>query len=240
MKSLKAASLSLIAICVAGSSMAQTFTGGTFGYYHIEASLDDHGYDYQTQVTGQVTYAFSNVFSTQIDASLVTYQGYDSDINLGIHGVYALSDNVDAGAFFSRHNGNGKPRFNTYGVEIGYQKNGFDAEAHYIFEDHITSSATYSGVGGQVGYTFEIPNSFINSIEFYIGGHQKYYLGEFLSTNSLFAGLTVGIGESLALNFEASSVDSGQYDYFSTALTYSFGNGARFGARDFASVFPGY
>ena len=217
----------------ATSAFSQSAIDGSFGFAYINAP--DDSFDYQTQIDGSLVYSLSQSIKFQMDLGSTTYEGSDSDFNYGIHAIYSPSDAFDVGVFYSEE----VDGYHYAGVEVAYDTGAFNIEAHAEIEDVFDNSSYYT-LGAQVGYTFGGIGSLPGGVEVYAGVNSQYDDSGISYPRSVYVGLDVDVWNGLQLNTRAASMDDGDYRYYTVGLTYNYGNGAVFAARDFSSTFPGY
>lgn len=237
MKSIcKMAAAASVALVATGAH-AQSTLDGSISLQYIFAP--DDSFDYQSQIDGSLTFGISPSFDIQLDLGLVTYEGYGfSDVTYGIHAIYALNDSIDLGVFFSRQYYNGNIFHNGVGIEAGYQNSALRIDGFFSVDFDETS--VYYDIGAEVGYTFVSAGGFIGDIEVIGGTALEYGENWNLDITNFYGGVNMNLGRNLMLTAIATSTNGGDYTYYTAGITYTFGKGSRFAARDFSASFPGY
>ncbi len=232
MKLVNTLATTAVATLIATGAFSQSAFDGSIGISYIDAP--DDSFDYQTQIDGSLVYGVTPMIKLQFDLGNTTYEGYDADLNYGVHAIYSPSAALDIGAFYSEE----VDGYNYVGVEVAYRTGMLNVEAHAEIEDP-SSDGPYYNIGAQVGYTLDDFGSMPSGLEVYAGVNNKYGSSG-IYIPSIYIGLDVDIWNNLQLNTRATSMDDGDYRYYTVGLTYNFGNGAVFTPRDFSSTFPGY
>ena len=226
---------STLATTAFATLIAQSAFDGSIGFDYISAP--DDSFEYQTQINGSLVYSVTPSIKLQLDLGSTAYEGNDySESNYGVHAIYSLNSSTDIGAFFSAGES-----YEYIGVELAYRAAQYSIETHIEQEYAVGSSTSdYFTAGVEVGYTFAAMGSMPGGITAYAGVNNNYDNDGSMYQPSMYVGLDVDVWNSLQLNTRASSMDDGDYHYYTIGLTYNFGNGAVFTPRDYASSFPGY
>lgn len=230
MKLLNTLATAAVATVIATGAFSQSAFDGSLGVSYIYAP--DDTFDYQTQIDGSLVYGISPSFQLQLDLGSTNYEGGSSDLNYGIHAIYSPNEMLDIGVFYSEE----VDSYYYAGVEIAYRIGLFDIEAHAENED----DGSYYNIGAQIAYAFDGIGSLPGGLDVYAGFNNQYYDSGEVYIPNIYVGLNVDIRDNLQLNTRAASMDDGDYRYYTVGLTYNFGEGAAFTARDFSSTFPGY
>lgn len=151
-----------------------------------------------------------------------------------------MNDSIDLGINYAQDTYEGDAYYSYVGVEAGYRTGAFDVEAHVTKQSYIDGDSVYYMVGAQAGYTFSDLGSMPGGVEVFVGFNNQLDDEWAMDNPNYYAGVNVDLWNGLQLNTRAASMSDGEYTYYSLGLTYNFGNGSRFTARDYASSQPGY
>lgn len=133
--------ISTTASLLAAATFSQSAFDGTIGFQYIYAP--DDGFDFQTQVDGSLVYSFSPKFKVQADIGSTFYEGNPpSDMNYGLHAIYAPSEMLGIGVFYGLEYDDE----DFVGVEVAYSNGSIGVEAFYGWYD-ISDSTGISTVG---------------------------------------------------------------------------------------------
>jgi len=225
------ATASVLALSASGA-FAQNAFSGSVGATYIKAF--DDSFDYQFQADGSLTYAISPAFSAQLDLGVTHYEGNsNSDIDATLHGIYGVNDNLDIGVFFASNFGD----FNNgvVGAEIGYRSGNLDLEA--FFAAYVNNPGVNYNAGAKAGYIFDGVGS-IPELELYAGYAAEVYSS--YTIDNPYIGVKMGVMDNVDVDIRYAPMENNEYRYLSVGVSYNFGGGSRFTARDFNSTFPGY